>query len=158
MHHPATSPTTSPARTRFSDAALRIRLPVAIGTLAAAALAGLLVWALAVPVGDLSLDLADGRTVGPGAVVLAASVGGAAAWLLLALLARTRRGRARWTVIAVVVLLLSLGPPVLAGAAGGVLSVLLLMHLLMGGTLILGLRRSAVPRATGGRTVSTEAP
>ncbi|ATG53156.1 hypothetical protein CFK38_07475 [Brachybacterium vulturis] len=135
-----------------------MRVPVATGTLAAAALAGLLVWTLAVPVGDLSLELADGRTVGPGAVVLAAVAGGAAAWLLLALLARTRRGRARWAMIAVVVLLLSLGSPALAGASGGALPVLLLMHLLVGGMLILGLRRSAVPRAAGGRTVSTEAP
>lgn len=156
MQHLPSPSTTSSAQGRTPDTAHRIRPPVAAGTLAAAALAGLLVWALAVPVGDLSLDLADGRTVGPGAVVLAAAAGGAAAWLLLALLARTRRGLARWTVIAVVVLLLSLGPPALAGAAGGVLWVLELMHLLVGGVLILGLRRSAVPRAAGGRTVSRE--
>lgn len=155
MPYPTLPSTSPPALSRDPDPALRLRPSVAAGTLAVAALTGLAVWALAVPVGGFDLVVA-GRTVGPGAVVLAGLVGGTAAWLLLVVLVRTRRGRVRWTVCALAVLLLSLVMPVLAGAAGVVLAVLELMHLLVGGVLIFGLRRSAVPRTAGERTVDVE--
>lgn len=157
MPHLPTPSTAAPAPPRAPDGALNLRPPVAAGTLAAAVLAPLAVWALAVPVGGLALAV-DGRTIGPAAVGLSALVGGAAASLLLVLLGRTRRGLARWSVLAIAVLILSLVTPALAGASGIVLAVLDLMHLAVGGVLILGLRRSAVTRTAGERTVSTEVP
>lgn len=135
---------------------MRVRPRIAAGSLAAAVAAGLLVWVIAVPLAGVDLVLAGGRSVGPGSVVLAALLGGAGGWLLLAMLARARRGRERWTVLALAVLLLSLGTPALSGATGGVLVVLDVMHVVVGGALILGLRRGAAPRSVGRRTVGAE--
>lgn len=136
----------------------RIRTRTALMTLTAAALAGLLIWALAVPGAGIDLTVAAaGRSIGPAAVLGTALLGGAAAWLLLALLQRRENGRARWTILALAVLVLSLGGPPLAGAAGPVLLILELMHLLVGGVLVLGLRRSAAPSDLAGRTVTAEA-
>ena len=55
-------------------------------------------------------------------------------------------------------LLLSLAGPPLSGTVGAVLLVLELMHLVVGGVLLLGLRRSVVTRQTARRTVTAEAP
>jgi hypothetical protein len=134
----------------------RVRARRAAAGLGAAALAGLLVWLLAVPLAGLPLEVAAaGRTVGPLSVLASAFLTGAAAWLLLSLLSRFPRGPAVWTGLGLAVLLLSLAGPPLSGATGNVLLVLELMHLVVGGVLILGLRRSlAVPqsRGTGPRT------
>lgn len=127
-------------------------------TLVGAVIAGLLVWAVAVPVGGLELDVgATGPEVGPLSICVAALVSGAAAWLLLALMIRRPRGRARWTAIAGVILALSLAGPVLSGAVGAVLMTFELMHLLVGSVLIIGLRLSVVPQPAARRTVTAEA-
>lgn len=138
--------------------ARRIRRRSATATLAAAAAGALLIWAAADPLGGLDLELtASGQSVGPASIIGAVLIGGAAAWLLLALALRVPYGRTVWTGVAVAVLVLSLAGPALSGAGGAVLAVLVLMHLVVGIVLILGLRRSAVPRFGTGRTVTGEA-
>ena len=92
-----TRPTTTTGSAAISaeQATLRRRVrPLHAGaSLLAAASAGLLVWAFAVVVGGLPLEVsAAGRTVGPVSVVLAALLPGAAAGGLLALLIRRRHG------------------------------------------------------------------
>lgn len=131
----------------------------AAAVIACAAAGGLLIWALAVPLAGLELEVAAaGQRVGPVSIIIAALVGGLAAWLLRALLSRWAHGRTVWTVLGSVVLLLSLAGPALSGAGGAVLVVLELMHLVVGVVLLLGLGRRAGPRRRAGRTVSTEAP
>lgn len=158
MHGISTTPTT-PTTSVSELTGYRVRPGRAVTALGAAVAAGLLIWGAAAPLGGLSLAVvAAGRIVGPGSVTVAALLGGAAAWLLLALLGRRPGGRRRWTRVGILVLVLSLIGPVVSGAAGGVLLVLEGMHLLVGTVLILGLRRSAVPRSAAGRTVIAEAP
>ncbi len=122
-------------------------------TLVAAALAGLLVWAVSAPI--LGIDLTVGAapaivTITPLMVGVAALVPGALAWALLALLERFfRRGRRAWLVVGWAVLALSLTGPVSIGASGATLVSLVTMHLVVGITLIVGLTR---PRPHGRRT------
>lgn len=152
MHSTTTTPDTA-----FTEH--RVRPGPAAAALAAAVAVGLLVWGAATALGGFPLEVPGaGQSVGPGSVTAAALLGGAAAWLLLALLGRRPGGRTRWTRLGILVLVLSLVGPVVSGAAGGVLLVLEGMHLLVGTALILGLRRSAVPRSAAGRTVTAEAP
>lgn len=147
------SPPPSPRAT-----ARRIRPRGAVAALVTAVIGALLIWAVAVPLGGLDLELAaSGQSVGPVSIIGAVLIGGAAAWLLLALLIRLRRGRAWWTAVAVAVLVLSLTGPPLSGAGVPVLVTLELMHLVVGIVLILGLRRSAVRQVGAGRTVIGEA-
>lgn len=153
------STSTTPATLDTASIGHRVRPGRAVAALGAAVAAGLLVWVAATALGGLPLEVPGaGQSVGPGSVTAAALLGGAAAWLLLALLCRRPGGRARWTRVGILVLVLSLIGPVVSGAAGGVLLVLEGMHLLVGTVLILGLRRSAVPRSAAGRTVIAEAP
>ncbi|WP_017569030.1 DUF6069 family protein [Nocardiopsis halotolerans] len=116
-------------------------------TVAAAVLAPLALWALAVPLLGVDLTAFPGgraRTVGPVAVAVAGLVGAVAGWLLLVVLERTVRRPGRvWTVIACVVLVLSLAGPATAGGGPVVLLVLEGMHVLVGVVLIVGLGRSA---------------
>ncbi|WP_047867451.1 DUF6069 family protein [Nocardiopsis sp. RV163] len=116
-------------------------------TAAAAVLAPLALWGLAVPLMGVDLTAFPGgqaRPVGPGAVAFAGMLSAAAAWALLAVLERTaRRPRLAWTVTACAVLVLSLAGPLTSGAAPVVVLVLEGMHVLVGAVLILGLGRSA---------------
>ncbi|PDP88152.1 hypothetical protein CQJ94_08475 [Glycomyces fuscus] len=115
-------------------------------TAAAAVLAPLALWALAVPLLGADLTAFPGgrpQPVGPGAVAFAGLVSAAAAWGLLAVLERTaRRPRRAWTATACVVLVLSLAGPLTSGAAPVAVLVLEGMHVLVGAVLILGLGRS----------------
>ncbi|NYH55267.1 lysylphosphatidylglycerol synthetase-like protein (DUF2156 family) [Nocardiopsis arvandica] len=116
-------------------------------TVAAAVLAPLALWALAVPLAGVELTAFPGgrpRGVGPVAVAVAGLVFGLAAWALLMVLERTVRSPGRvWSVVAYIVLVLSLAGPVTSGAAPVVVLVLAGMHVLVGVVLILGLGRSA---------------
>jgi hypothetical protein len=113
----------------------------------AATVVALALWVIVDPVGGHPIDVrpsssATPQHVGAGSVVAASLVAGLAAWALLAALERwLRRGRMIWTVIATVVLLLSLlaGPPAGIGAATKI--TLAALHLIVGATLILGLRK-----------------
>jgi Family of unknown function (DUF6069) len=122
-------------------------------TLVGVALAGLVVWAVSVPI--LGIDLTVGAspatlTITPLMVGVAALVPGALAWALLALLERFfGRGRRAWLVVGWAVLALSLTGPVSMGASGATLVSLVTMHLVVGITLIVGLTR---PRPHGRRT------
>lgn len=110
----------------------------------AAAAAALALWAVAVPLAgvDLAVDQAGTRqTVTPALVAATALLVGFAGWGLLAVLERTaKRGARAWTAVAAAVLAVSLLGPLGAQGAAAVL-VLLGMHLAVGGTLLLGLRR-----------------
>ncbi len=118
----------------------------ALAVIASAALAGLTIWILAVPIGGVSLAIiATGTTVGPGNIVVASALSGGAAWALLAALRRIDRGVRVWTIIGVGVLLASLAAPPLSGAAGAQLLVLELLHLGVGATVIIGLRLTVPP-------------
>ncbi len=122
---------------------------VQLAVVGVAAIGGLLVWAIAGPLAGVPLVVAAGGSpmaITPVSIVVAAVVTGAAAWLLLALLSRHPRGLAAWTIVGTVVLLLSLLGPALSGAAGMTLVALEAMHLVVGGTLIIGLRRTASRR------------
>lgn len=131
----------------------RVRPFRASASLLLAAAAGEMIWVLTVPLAGLPLEVAPvDRTVGPPAIALSALLGGTAAWALLALLARFPHGPASWTGVGTVVLLVSLVGPPLSGATGVVLLALELMHLVVGGVLLVGLRRSLTPR-----TVTAEA-
>ncbi|MGP9681769.1 DUF6069 family protein [Brachybacterium sp. AOP3-A1-3] len=160
----APPPSSPPAPSPSPRATVRrIRPRGAVATLVTAVIGALLIWAVAVPLGGLDLELAaTGQSVGPAAIIGAVLVGGAAAWLLLALAIHLPHGRTIWTGGAVAVLVLSLTGPAVSGAVGAVLVVLVLMHLVVGIVLILGLRRSTAPRlmagsAVAGRTVTGEA-
>lgn len=146
---------TSPAMT---DAAASVAPPLhrrrtRALTLVAAALAGLLVWAVSAPI--LGIDLTVGAapaivTITPLMVGVAALVPGALAWALLALLERFfHRGRHAWLVVGWAVLALSLTGPVSMGASAATLVSLVTMHVVVGITLIFGL---TMPRSHRPRT------
>ncbi|MBG0565952.1 hypothetical protein I4J89_31345 [Actinoplanes sp. NEAU-A11] len=85
------------------------------------------------------LALADGTTVGPAAVAVAAAVAGLAGWALLAVLERvTSRARLIWTVVAAAVFAVSLLGP-LGGADAGAVLALSVLHSAVAGVLITGL-------------------
>lgn len=104
-----------------------------------AAAAGIVVWAIAVPVAGVKL-IARGQDIGPISILIAVGVAGGCAWLLLLAVRRWQRGRAVWTVAGWVFLALSLIAPVVTGATGAALLTLELMHVAVGSILILGLR------------------
>jgi hypothetical protein len=86
------------------------------------------------------------QPIGLAAVLLISALAAALAWGSLALLERiTGRARPIWTAIAVVVLVGSLLGP-LGGVSTGARMSLIGLHLLVGGVLIVGLRRTALPR------------
>lgn len=114
-------------------------------TLAAAALAGLLVWAL-----TRALDVAlvtPAREGHPSqdipvlAVLATSVVAGLAGWALLAVLERTtRRPRSLWLSIAGAVLLVSLAGPLLGQGLGTSTKLaLVLMHVCVGLVILVGL-------------------
>ena len=133
---------TTPAPGIRTEHRARRRLAV----LGVTVLAGLLTWAVLDLVLGVSLSAQTGptvRTVGPGAIAFAALLAGGAGWLTLALLERaTGHGRRVWTVLAGVVLTLSL-VGTLGGTHPGAIAGLMALHLVVGLTIILGLRGRA---------------
>jgi Family of unknown function (DUF6069) len=116
-------------------------------------------WAMAVPIAGVRLAVhnsSGGQTeVQVAQVAIAGLLAGVAAWGLLAVLERySRRARSVWTVIAATILALSLtGPLSATSAAAGI--TLACLHLLVGGTIIVGLR--AVRRSGHGRRIRQHA-
>lgn len=124
----------------------RSRLAV-VGMAAAAALAG---WAILAPLAGLTLTARQGgvQHIGAAAVLAASIAVSLAGWGLLAILERrTPRARDTWTVIATVVCVLSLGSPLTNGIGLGAKLGLASLHLIVGVTVILGLRRTALSAA-----------
>lgn len=141
LDDPDTTPQGAPAA-----GAERSRRARGLSVLAATGVA-LVAWAVEVPAAgvDLRVRMSTGHTqhIGPASVVIMTLLIGLAAWAALAGLQKAfgpRHGRTVWTVVAGVVLLLSLAGPLGAVTTGAVLA-LLALHLLVGGTLIAGLRR-----------------
>ncbi|GAB4001012.1 hypothetical protein GCM10029992_35020 [Glycomyces albus] len=115
---------------------------------AEAAVAALILWIAAVPVGGVDLDVRQGQsiqTVAPAMVVTAGLAAGFAAWALMALLERwTTRPVRIWTITAAAVLAVSvLGP--LGGVGAASKLVLLSMHAVVAAVLFVGLTRIARP-------------
>lgn len=112
-----------------------------------AVFAALAVWVIAVPVAGVAL-VAGGLAVSPVAVALVSLGSGCAAGLSYSIMRRFRGGAVMWTIIACVVLGLSMAGPLLSGATGAAVVALELMHLVVGVTMILGMRR-VVPSSPG---------
>ncbi|GAA3944869.1 DUF6069 family protein [Actinoplanes auranticolor] len=115
-------------------------------TVAAAVVAAVLLWIIAVPIAGTDL-LTETAADNPPAevplagVIISPLVIGLVGWGLLALLERfTPKGRLIWTIIAVVVLLVSFGGPATATTTGAMLW-LSAMHVVVGGILIAGFTR-----------------
>jgi hypothetical protein len=148
-HAPASGPATGPglgrgaehstATGRQTTAFQNASADVAAVTLTAV-LAALAVWVIAVPVAGVAL-VAGSLAVSPVAVALVSLGSGCAAGLSYSIMRRFRGGAVMWTVTACVVLILSMAGPLLSGAADAALVALELMHLTVGVTIILGLRR-----------------
>lgn len=120
------------------------------GVVGAAALAAVLVWVVAAPVGGAELVVGSGgtgSTVGVVTVLVASLLVGALAVALRVILDRhTADGRRNWTVVAAIVWLISFAGPLSArSVAAGV--ALACMHLAVGAVLIAGIRR--VPDGRG---------
>jgi uncharacterized protein DUF6069 len=115
-------------------------------TVAAAIIAAVLLWIIAVPVGgtDLLTETAAGSPpaeVPFAGVIISPLFLGLVGWGLLALLERfSSKGRMIWTIIAVVVLLVSFAGPATATTTGAMLW-LSAMHVAVGGILIAGFNR-----------------
>lgn len=132
-----TAPTTS--RTPATTGRLRRRLAV----LAVTVLTGLATWAVLDLLLGVELRAHTGSTVstvGPGSVAFAALVIAGAGWALLAVLERrTALARRVWTVVAVVTLVLSL-LGALGGASAAAIAGLMALHVVVGLTVIIGMR------------------
>ncbi|TQM15299.1 DUF6069 family protein [Pseudonocardia kunmingensis] len=114
---------------------------VRAGAVAAAVLAALAVWVLAVPVLGITPAAAPiggpVQVVGPVAVAVGPLCAGLSGWALLAVLERrVARPRRTWTVVALVVLVLSLVTPLLGGVSPAATGALVAMHVVAGGVLI----------------------
>jgi hypothetical protein len=138
--------TATPRNSRSTIGRIRER----VLTVAAAVVAAVLAWLVAVPIVGIDLLVRPGggavQQVGLGSVVTVSLLASLLGWGLLALLERLvpRRALTAWTVVAVVVLMLSLTGPLTAAANAAVAIALVLMHLVVGAVLIMGLRRSTV--------------
>lgn len=136
-----TATTTSPPTTRPTRPARRGRRRLAV--LGVSVLAGLATWTVLVPILGTELAAHTGTgtlAVGPVSVAVAAAVIAGAGWVTLAVLERlTGHARRLWTVIAGVVLALSLLGP-LGGVGGAAIGGLMALHLVVGLTIIVGLR------------------
>lgn len=120
----------------------RSRLAV-VGVTAAAAVAG---WAILAPLAGLTLTARQGgvQHVGVVAVLLSSVAVSFAGWGLLAILERrTARARDIWTVVAAIVCVTSLGSPLTNGIGLGAKLGLASLHLIVGATVIFGLRRTS---------------
>ncbi|HIZ35392.1 MAG TPA: hypothetical protein H9815_06415 [Candidatus Ruania gallistercoris] len=114
-----------------------------LAVVGATVLAALLTWAVLDLLLGVDLSARTGptvRVVGPAAIVPAALLVAAAGWALLALLEKvTAHARRVWTVIAGIVLGLSL-VGTLGGTHPGAIAGLMALHLVVGLTIIVGLR------------------
>jgi hypothetical protein len=121
----------------------RSRLAV-VGVTVVAALA---LWVLLAPVAGLELEAQQGSQihVGAGSVFFASAAMAFAGWGLLAVLERrTVNARKVWTVLAVIACVTSLGSPLFSGIGAGAKLGLASLHLVVGATVIFGLRRTAM--------------
>lgn len=115
-------------------------------TVLVAMVAALLGWVALDPLAGVELTVRtadDGavQAVGPDAAMVAALASGLAGWALLALLERcSAKARSIWTVTAGLVLLVSLLGTSAATSASAT-AALASLHILVGGVLIMGLRR-----------------
>ena len=124
----------------------RSRLAV-VGVAVAAALVG---WATLSPLAGIELAAQQGSRIEVNAVyVFLASAGMAfAGWGLLAILERrTPNARNVWTIVAVITCLMSLGSPLDHGIGLGAKLGLASLHLIVGATVIAGLRRTTLSAA-----------
>jgi Family of unknown function (DUF6069) len=117
----------------------------------AAVLAPLTVWAIAVPVAGLRLQIRFGHTavqqVGPRDILAASLLGALLGWAFLALLERrTPRARMLWTAAATIALLASLALPFSTATTTSTRLILALMHFAVAATLIPVLRRTSPPQ------------
>ncbi|MFT4235652.1 MAG: DUF6069 family protein [Microbacterium sp.] len=120
------------------------------------AIAGLIVWALALIAGGIQVALGGGTASDmPWWQALAASlVVGGAGWALLAVLERALGARARriWTIVALVVVVISLsGPIATSGISAGDRVWLALVHLALAAAYIPAMSRTAAVAAVPGR-------
>lgn len=164
---PARTDTSGSSRPGQSSRPIKAKLPTAAGqhakpvtrrslTVAAAVLAAVVLWLVAVP--GLGLDLvvgagAQAQQVTLVSVIAAPLLAGAVAWVLLAVLERrTVKAVKIWRITGWTFLAVSLLGPLGMGAAAGTLTVLLLMHGSVGTILMLGLplRRTGAPAYSGG--------
>ncbi len=123
----------------------RRRLAV-VGVTSAVALAG---WAILGPLAGITLQARQGglMQIGAIAVFVASAVAAFAGWGLLAILERrTRKARDIWTVVATIVCITSLTSPLDNGIGLGAKLGLASLHLIVGATVIVGLRRTALAR------------
>ncbi|GAA1588370.1 hypothetical protein GCM10009789_47390 [Kribbella sancticallisti] len=122
----------------------RSRLAV-VGATVVAGLAG---WALLAYAAGIDLQAKQGPAtieVGGVSVFFASAVMSFAGWGLLALLEhKTINARKVWTVVAVIACIMSAVSPLTSGIGAGSKLGLASLHLLVGATVILGLRRTAL--------------
>ncbi|MEU4192155.1 DUF6069 family protein [Kribbella sp. NPDC026611] len=150
-HYPDSRPATSDASASSGGGLFRGRVSgglrlVVVGAAAASALAG---WVVLEPVAGVDLRVQQGTVVHIGAVsvFVAAVVAAFAGWGLLAILERrTRNARDIWTVVATIVCLTSTSSPIDRGIGLDSKLGLAGLHLLVGATVIIGLRRTAAAR------------
>lgn len=132
----------APARTATRIPAWGLRLL----TVAAAAVAGALVFLIGKPSDGLTVDQGDGLTELTLGSFIGSSAGAALlGWVLLAVLERFAAARAlkTWTIVAGVVLVLSLVTPFAVEAAAASRITLVLSHLAVGLVVIAGMRVSS---------------
>jgi len=113
-----------------------------------AAIAAAAVWAIAVPLFGVQLQVRFGsgalQGVGIEAVLISSLLGSLVGWGVLALLEqRTARARAIWTGLATAGVLASLSLPLIAGATISTKATLAVMHLAVGAVLIPAMRRAS---------------
>jgi hypothetical protein len=122
--------------------------PIVVGITVVAALA---LWALLAPVAGVELEALQGTRrihVGAGSILFASAAMAFAGWGLLAVLERrTLNARKVWTILAVAACVLSLGSPLVSGIGVGAKLSLASFHLIVGATVVLGLRRTALSAA-----------
>lgn len=115
-----------------------------------AALAALLVWAVAVPLAGVGLQVTYAGTVqttGPMQILLVALLAGIVAWAVLAGIEKSSRTPRRiWFPAAATVGVASLAGPLFGAASAPAMLILLGLHLVVGGILTVGLPAVAGPR------------
>ena len=136
-----------------SSTQLAIRRPrlARFVALHAAVLAPLAVWAIAVPVAGLRLQIRFGHAavqqVSPRDIIAASLLGALLGWGFLALLERrTPRAGTLWTAAATIALLASLALPLSAATTTSTLLILALMHFAVAAALIPVLHRTSRPQ------------
>lgn len=141
---------------RPGSAPLRFSAPIRVdgrsrlAVVGVAVAAALVTWAILTPLAGIQLDARQGTVihVGAGSVFFASAAMASAGWALLAVLERrTLNARKVWTVVAVIACITSLGSPLTSGVGLGAKLGLASLHLVVGATVILGLRRTALSAA-----------